>query len=312
MKLGENVIQMKPTPIKNLYVVEPDSSPLFPNGVSLIYLGSEKAIIDMCAGYDALERALKMSKLKFDDIDYILLTHLHPDHTKFVWYLKENYDVKICMNELESSYVASWDKFFEFYGLINYPDIIDEWIKEIGTPLNFKPFKVDVKLKPNTFINIGDLEIDVISSPGHTKGHTFFKIDDLLIVGDIDLTNFPWYGHPTSSLIDFVNSVNLISELNPKYLVSMHRGLLTNSIEIEVRKYLDIIESRNRKILERLKQPKTIDELVDYNIIYPRHNLKLLRFFEKNMLEHHINYLLNIGKIKKIELGDRVLYQTVS
>ena len=60
----------------------------------------------------------------------------------------------------------------------------------------------------------------------------------------------------------------------------------------KIRKFIEKFDERERKILELLEEPKTIDELVEATPIYGK------KPYAKDMLEH-IDKLLREGKIKK-------------
>jgi len=94
------------------------------------------------------------------DIKYILITHAHIDHLGSTKMLAEETGAKVCIGEadMEAAEKGSTTKF----GLIG-----------------FTPFKVDTPLKEGDILALGDKEIHVYHTPGHTPGCCSFdfKID---------------------------------------------------------------------------------------------------------------------------------------
>lgn len=299
------------TSIKNLYVIEPNTKPSFPNGVVLFYNGDEKFLIDLCLDAEELSNKLKKFGVGLDEIDYVFLTHLHPDHAKKAYKLREEFGIKIFLNELEAKYAQTWEKFFEIYGISKYPKLVEEWLKNVGNPLGFKPFKVDRIIRFGKEISIDDLVLEPIHSPGHTIGHTFFRIGKLLVLGDIDLTDFPWYGHPSSNLKKFIESTRMVLEMKPAEVVSMHRGLIKSGVEGEILEYLKIVEDRNKLLLMNLSDWVSVDELVGRGIIYRRHYGNITKFFERNMIVQHLKYLKDLGFVEERDFDGVIKYRVL-
>lgn len=130
----------------------------------------EGAIIDPGGDELKLERIIK-------DLDFkpkfILLTHAHMDHVGGVEYLSKLLKNPFYMHENEEHYIENDNTVF---GNIR---------------------KADGFLKEDTKLNIGNLDIKVIHTPGHTQGGVCFLVDgklfsgDTLFQGSIGRTDFP-------------------------------------------------------------------------------------------------------------------------
>ena len=130
----------------------------------------EGAIIDPGGDELKLERIIK-------DLDFkpkfILLTHAHMDHVGGVEYLSKLLKIPFYMHENEEHYIENDNTVF---GNIR---------------------KADGFLKEDTKLNIGNLDIKVIHTPGHTQGGVCFLVDgklfsgDTLFQGSIGRTDFP-------------------------------------------------------------------------------------------------------------------------
>ncbi|MGV3024435.1 MBL fold metallo-hydrolase [Clostridium thermobutyricum] len=130
----------------------------------------EGAIIDPGGDELKLERIIKDLNFK---PKFILLTHAHMDHVGGVEYLSKLLKIPFYMHENEENYVENDSTVF---GNIR---------------------KADGFLKEDTKLNIGNLDIKVIHTPGHTQGGVCFLVDgklfsgDTLFQGSIGRTDFP-------------------------------------------------------------------------------------------------------------------------
>ena len=102
------------------------------------------------------------------DVEYILLTHGHFDHIMGLNELKKALNAKaaICHDDLIIS------------------DNINEFTRLFGglcesVPPVYEKFVID-----GDIINVGDIKIKVIHTPGHTEGGVCYLIEDKLFSGD--------------------------------------------------------------------------------------------------------------------------------
>lgn len=101
------------------------------------------------------------------DVEYILLTHGHFDHILGLTALKQalNAQALICFDDMVIS-----DNINEFTNLFGMPDV---------EPPVYEKF-----VKDGDVIKVGNLEIKVIQTPGHTEGGVCYLIEDKLFSGD--------------------------------------------------------------------------------------------------------------------------------
>lgn len=142
----------------------------------------------------------------------ILLTHAHFDHIGGAEQLREKTGVNIAIGEKENAFLS--DPSVNLSGLLSAP---------------LKPFSADILLKDNETLNIGDLKIKVIHTPGHTSGSVSYLIDDVLFSGDtlfnssIGRTDFP-----TGDFAVLSRSIKKLYELDGKITVLSGHGEETN------------------------------------------------------------------------------------
>ena len=122
----------------------------------------EAALVD-CSAYDEnifIEFSKQEATLK-----YVLLTHGHFDHIGGLNDLPEN--VEVLMHSGDKEWVEQ----------------VNDYLPMIGMPQMEVP-KINRYIKDQEIIKLGELEIKVIHTPGHTQGGICFYIDGHLFSGD--------------------------------------------------------------------------------------------------------------------------------
>ncbi len=156
----------------------------------------EGIVIDPGADGEKILRVIKRNKLK---IKYIVNTHAHIDHIGANKYLKDALGSEICMHEKDI-------KFLENPSL-NLSVLIE---REISFPYP------DIILTASSQINIGDLQISVLHTPGHTPGSISLVMNECVFTGDtlfsgsIGRTDFPLANY--SQLMRSINKILALPE----------------------------------------------------------------------------------------------------
>lgn len=122
----------------------------------------EAALID-CSAYD--ENILIELKRQGAKLKYILLTHGHFDHIGGLNDLAK--DIEVLMHSGDKEWIEQ----------------VNDYLPMIGMPSMEVP-KIDRYIEDNEIIKVGNLEIKVIHTPGHTQGGVCFYIDGHLFSGD--------------------------------------------------------------------------------------------------------------------------------
>lgn len=141
-------------------------------------------------------------------IEYILLTHGHFDHIAGVYDVKEKYNCKVAISKEDEPMLSSTKlSLGAFCGVFH------------------KPVDADLIVADNDVVNIGDIQIKVIATPGHTKGSVCYVADDCLFSGDTlfylscGRTDFPG-----GSVSEMKQSLKNLSLLNGNYKVYSGHG----------------------------------------------------------------------------------------
>jgi len=117
-------------------------------------------LIDTCMPEDGPAILKNISALGFDpgDIRYILMSHAHIDHLGSTKFLAEATGAKVCIGEadVQAAERGSTSKM----GLVG-----------------FSPFKVDIALKEGDEVSVGERDILIYHTPGHTPGCISFGFE---------------------------------------------------------------------------------------------------------------------------------------
>lgn len=133
------------------------------------------AVIDPVLDYDpadgtvdtrSAEAILKAADEEGYSVDWALETHAHADHLSAAPYIKAKTGAKIAIGE------AIKDVQRIFRPVFN------------ATDLNTDGSDFDRLFKDGEHFKIGDLEVEVLHTPGHTPADISYKISDAVFVGD--------------------------------------------------------------------------------------------------------------------------------
>ncbi|MBC3795508.1 MBL fold metallo-hydrolase [Acetobacterium tundrae] len=137
----------------------------------------EAAVIDPGFKDQRIVEIIEKNKLK---VKYILLTHGHFDHIGGVSQIKDITGAKVLIHKSDADCLTNAGR--------NLSTVI-------GMPFDLAP--ADGYLSEGEKIQVGDMNIQVFYTPGHSKGGVCFLVGDTLFAGDtlfntsIGRTDFP-------------------------------------------------------------------------------------------------------------------------
>lgn len=161
--------------------------------------GTNKSALVDCSEYNQ-----NMIDLIGDtELEYILLTHGHYDHIIGTKDVKDNYGAKVVISKEDANMLNSARHSLAIF---------------CNAPQN--NVDADIIVNDGDAINLGDIEIKVISTPGHTKGSVCYKVEDYLFTGDTlfycscGRTDFP-----TGDDYEMAQSLKLLKSMEGNYKV---------------------------------------------------------------------------------------------
>ena len=217
MKLSENITVFE-LPGCNVFLIK----------------GNKNILIDtgMPNCREQLTEQLKSELGNSNELDEILLTHHDIDHIGNLYALQKGYSARAYIDEKDLPYAT---------GEKHRPGVkrIIESILKADIAKNILPFEEH----PQN-------EIDLISMPGHTPGHTIFKYQEFIFVGDLFHTKD---GHitPVKSFMNSDNkemakSIDKLCKMQAKMLCPSHGQpiLYTDDTREELQKLRDHYDRR--------------------------------------------------------------------
>jgi len=143
----------------------------FASNTYLLINNSDAVIIDASAFAPVVETCQNRNL----NVQAIILTHGHFDHTLELFKLKEKFNAPIYIHEndavmLSDGYLSAYNVFFDnfHYSLRPTPDHI---ISDYGV------------------LKFGNIFLNYKSLPGHTSGSTVFYTEDIMFTGDVLFAN---------------------------------------------------------------------------------------------------------------------------
>ena len=141
------------------------------------------AVIDPGGNRDEIVDCVEKMSL---DVEWVLLTHRHPDHIFSTGDLANKWSARIGMHESDYEHLAEMLDVAEmFYDVSKYVHF---------TPSDF--------LKHGDTIQLGASQINILHTPGHSQGGICFVTDagvfcgDTIFASSIGRTDFPGGSHP--------------------------------------------------------------------------------------------------------------------
>jgi len=197
--------------------------------VYLINFGGSAALVDAGCGRseDRLLKNIRSCGIALNEIEYLLITHCHFDHTGGAKSLKDRLQCKIVAHELDAQFLEQGDDAVtaaSWYGS------------------SIKPFIVDRKLSgEQENIHLGERVIRAIHTPGHSPGSVVYEVESdgfkVLFAQDV-------HGPLDPSLLSdrkaYLRSLKLLLSLEVDILCEGHFGVYKGKKDVEqfIRSYL--------------------------------------------------------------------------
>jgi glyoxylase-like metal-dependent hydrolase (beta-lactamase superfamily II) len=259
-----------------------------------LYIEGAGILIDPASDRKALIRLRENQEVKM-----VWLSHAHEDH---FMHLDLFDDLPLWISDKDSPPLSSLEIFLDWYG-IDHNDYRQYWRQRLKEEFHFESRKPTKFLQGGQIIDLGMVTVEVISTPGHTPGHLafFFQEPGVLFMGDYDLTKFgPFYGDVYASIEETIDSITRLKRIPAKVFLTSHEtGVFMGDPGKLWDDYLNVIYKRERRLLEFLIKPRTIEEIVGTWIVYGRERepKAFFEFAEQALMKKHLERLIRLGRV---------------
>jgi glyoxylase-like metal-dependent hydrolase (beta-lactamase superfamily II) len=269
----------------------------YPSGNSVLVEGSgETAIIDPSVTVVARGGAPLA-------VDAVINSHGHEDHLAGNGLFS---DARVHIHDADLAAARSLDGLMEVYG---YEGAIgDAFREQVVEEFHYRDRPDARGFADGDVFDLGGISIEAVHLPGHTRGHSGFRIGNVFFLSDIDLTGFgPYYGDMWSDLDDFDESLDKVrDEVADYYVTFHHKGIIEGRARfVEMLDgFAEVIPRRHEAMLEFLVEPRSLDEMASHRFIYrPGVEMTIVDAVERRSADLHVQRMLRRGEAIEVAPG---------
>jgi glyoxylase-like metal-dependent hydrolase (beta-lactamase superfamily II) len=189
--------------------------------IYLIHFGGHVALVDAGCGrvQERLFKNIRDCGIGLEQIEYLLITHCHFDHSGGIQGIRERTPCKVVAHELEAPFLEQGD------------DRVTA-AKWYGSSL--EPTEIDIKLRGDEEeIDLGGRGIKAIHTPGHSPGSVVYMTESggLKVLFGQDVHG-PLDPSLLSNSEDYMKSLNLLLSMEADVLCEGHFGIFRGKEEV--------------------------------------------------------------------------------
>ncbi|MFQ5697465.1 MAG: MBL fold metallo-hydrolase [Myxococcota bacterium] len=272
----------------------------YPDGNSLLIRGREETVL-VDPSLSVAERVPELAP----QVDRLIHSHVHEDH------LAGSFGFPDVPWHAHSADVVGFRSLDDMMAIYGYPEpIASAFRKTVVERYHYVPRPDAIAFEDGDRFDLGGVRICVLHTPGHTRGHSalFVEPDDLLYLGDIDLSSFgPYYGDAWSDLEDFERSLDRVRQIEARgYATFHHIGVLQDRSAFLARldRFRAVIADREQRLLAYLSEPRTLDEIAAHRFVYrPGDPVPFAYAVEARSMSQHLARLERQGRVCRGERG---------
>ena len=283
---------------EHVSVLVGSNSGKYPSGNSVLVRGEGEAVIidpsiDVVAAGGAPAR-----------VDAVINSHSHEDHMPGNGLFT---DARVHIHAADLPGARSLEGLMDVYGLSGEPR--EAFSRQVVEEFHYTPRPDAEGFGDGHTWNLGRVEIDARHLPGHTRGHSGFRISGgVFFLSDIDLTGFgPYYGDVWSDLEQFEESLVAVRDEEARFYVTFHhKGVIDGREQFLalLDTFHEVIPRRHQAMLEFLTEPRTLDEMVAHRFVYRPHvDHVFADSVERRCAAMHVQRMLVRGEAEEVAPG---------
>ena len=279
-------------------VLTGDSNGAYPSGNSVLVAGAGESIL-----IDPSVTVVAKGGVP-GRVDAVLNSHSHEDHMAGNGMFP---GARLHIHHDDLPGATSMDGLMAVYGLEGRAR--DEFERVIVDEFHFSPRPDAHGFGDGHVFDLGGgVTVEAVHLPGHTRGHSGFRMGGVFFLSDIDLTGFgPYYGDVWSDLEDFEESLVKVRDEEADFYVTFHHKGIIEGRDTFVEMldgFHSVIGRRHDAMLEYLAEPHSIDEMVTTRFIYRPHvDHSFADNVERNSARMHVDRMLLRGEATEVEPG---------
>lgn len=218
--------------------------------------------------FSALSGQLENFAVTWKDIRYIIITHAHPDHMGLIGRLVQHTTAKVVMHELEDALLH--ERYLDIDSLLVE---MGYWLRLNGVPESKRPLllksslsklgyvsiaKPDLIVQGGEHIQLGNFDLEIIWTPGHSPGHIciYEAKQQILFTGDHILAritpNISMHVQTLSNpLADYLNTFDSLTKLDAEIVLPAHEEIIRN-LHVRIEEIKQHHKNRNLEIIQAL------------------------------------------------------------
>ncbi len=271
----------------------------YPFGNSLLISGTEGTVL--------VDPSLEVDR-RGDagaDIELIADTHAHEDHLAGLHQVPE---VPVVVHPEEAGAVRDPEVLLSGFGMADAEAAV--FRRQLRKNFHLSDHARVDTVDDGAVLELGRRSVTFVHLPGHTAGHCGLLVepDGFLFLGDIDLTSFgPYYGDLSSSLDDFVTSIERLRDMDARwYGTSHHAGVLDDRQAFlgALNRFAAVIDRRDDTLLELLRRPRSLEDVVANRLVYRPHvQLPFAAAVKRRTAVLHLERLVRHGRVVPVDGG---------